>query len=175
MPSVMPLHPSFLSPFIFSCLCFVSVPSSICPLSWLVLVGSEEGESEKGEERQEIAVEVCRGEYTTIVTLISLSFPSSTWKRAPWAEGPKLTFLYLFIYHRCFGKKLHPPWEWEEYQKAIDVIISPSSLLCRWCLFFFNHNFSLMAFKVVSGNHSIEPSLKSHPKNIEAVSFKITP
>lgn len=109
MPSVMPLHPSFLSPFIFSCLCFVSVPSSICPLSWLVLVGSEEGESEKGEERQEIAVEVCRGEYTTIVTLISLSFPSSTWKRAPWAEGPKLTFLYLFIYHRCFGKKLRPP------------------------------------------------------------------
>lgn len=106
MPSVMPLHPSFLSPFIFSCLCFVSVPSSICPLSWLVLVGSEEGESEKGEERQEIAVEVCRGEYTTIVTFIFfLSFPSSTWKRAPRADGPKADFLIYIYLPQMFRKK----------------------------------------------------------------------
>lgn len=46
-----------------------------------------------------------------------------------YTDGPHSWLdVHLFIYHRCFGKKLHPPWECGEYQKVIDVLNSPSLL-----------------------------------------------
>lgn len=98
------------SPHLFSvvCFCFVSVPSSICPLSLLVLVGSEEGESERRRFGGRAAGNSSRSMSGRVYYHCDINFSLFSFfdlEESPVGGGPKADFLIFIYLPQMFRKK----------------------------------------------------------------------